>query len=197
MRITAHDILDVKGTNLANTEVDNNFIVLYETLKGIYLASGVAAYAGGTTYAKNNIVIYDDIVYLSLQNANTDNTPGIVGSETWWGLASIGDMLNVMFNPETSLPGISAGGAAQGNATIITKKRNRIDTVPAGTGVVNDIAETIGFMRTVQNNGANDLLWYPFLGSNFLGQAANIPILIAAGNQATVFCYNNRELTLI
>ena len=103
---------------------------------------------------------------------------------------------------ETYLSGISAAGTNQATATTISKTFNRIDTVAAGTGVKNVATEPAGFRRTVQNNGANDLVWYPFLGSNFYvngtgASAANAGITISPGNQASVIAYTAGELTLI
>lgn len=100
------------------------------------------------------------------------------------------------------LPGISAAGTNQSTATILTKTFNRVDTVASGTGVKNDVSATVNFRRTIQNNGANDLLYYPFLGNNFLfigsaPLAANVPITISPGNQASVLCYTNGECTII
>ena len=97
---------------------------------------------------------------------------------------------------------IVAAGVDETDATPVTKAYNRVDTVAAGTGVVNDILEEAGEKRTVQNNGANDLNWYPFLGSNFYingtgAMAANDPIVIAPGNQASYIVYANGELTII
>jgi len=100
MRITAHDTLTVKGSELTNAEVDNNFIILYETIKGIYLGSKLNTYIGATTYPENYIVLENDIAYLSLQDGNIGNTPGISGSELFWGLASIGDVIDFSFGSE-------------------------------------------------------------------------------------------------
>lgn len=97
--------------------------------------------------------------------------------------------------------GISAAGTNQATATVLTKTRNRIDTVGSGTGVKEDVAAVVGMTRTIQNNGVNDLLWYPFgtnqfyeTGTGLLG--AGVPITIAPGNSAAYVCYNTGELTL-
>src|SRR3990172_7581026 len=187
MRLTSHGDLTTKGSDLANTEVDNNFIIIYETIKSIYTGTGVPAYGASITYSQDDIVIESDIVYLSLQNANTGNTPGVGGSETFWGLCSVGDMLKILFG-RTVKSGITAAGTNQATATILNKRINRIDTVAAGTGVVNECAEISGDERTVQNGGENDLNYYPFLGSNFYtleggAYATNTPFVIAPGNQ--------------
>lgn len=106
------------------------------------------------------------------------------------------DTLNSSGSLSGSESGIIAAGATQVTATLLTKFINRVDTVPVGSGVRAQDA-TVGYRQTVQNNGAEDLLFYPALGNNFLGQAVNDPITIASGNQATVYSYNSGELTLI
>ena len=101
----------------------------------------------------------------------------------------------------TYLSGISAAGANQAAATSVSRTFNRIDTVSVGTGVKNSASSAGGEVRTVQNNGANDLLWYPFgteqfylSGTGLLG--ASTPITIASGNSAKYVCYNAGQLTL-
>lgn len=41
-----------------------------------------SAYAAGTTYAKNDLALYSDLVYISLRASNVGNTPDI--SPTYW-----------------------------------------------------------------------------------------------------------------
>lgn len=102
----------------------------------------------------------------------------------------------------TAQSGIVAAGANQAGATEITKTRNRVDTVPAGSGVVED--ETNPVTRTVQNNcgTGEDLKWYPsgtaqFYRTGGIGLlGAGIPIIIADGNSAQYIRYNNGVLTL-
>ncbi len=102
----------------------------------------------------------------------------------------------------TVLSGIVAAGANQAGATVITKTRNRVDTVPPGSGVVEDGTNPV--TRTVQNNcgTGEDLKWYPngtdqFYrtgGTGLLG--AGVPITIADGNSAQYIRYSNGILTL-
>lgn len=97
---------------------------------------------------------------------------------------------------------ITATGTNQATAATLSNAINRIDTVGAGTGVVNAALEAAGFDRIVQNNGANDLVYYPFLGSNFFvigvgAMATNAGITIAPGNQVRVKAYASGELTFI
>lgn len=102
----------------------------------------------------------------------------------------------------SSSSSITAAGTNQATATILTKKMNRVDTVAIGTGVVEDAEATAGMFRTVQNNGLNDLKWYPFGTNQFYFtdgsglQGAGIPITIASGNSAKYFCYDNGQLTI-
>lgn len=103
----------------------------------------------------------------------------------------------------TSEQGIISLGTNQATATLLTVNYNRVDTVAPGTGVKPNVTATVGFKQTTQNNdSADDLKYYPFLGNNIIeiGEtplAANIPYVIAAGTQLTVFCYAAGELTII
>lgn len=128
--------------------------------------------------------------------------PGVQPKITLW--QKIFDMFTAAgMGVRTYLSGIVAAGTVQGDATALTKTLNRVDTVGAGTGVVNSATETAGFERTVQNaDPVEDLLWYPFSGSRFyiLGtglMAVDAPLTISAGNQASVIAYTNGILTLI
>jgi len=203
MRIAANADLVTKGTELSNAEVDNNFIIIYETLKDIYLKADVDPYVAGNTYAKDDIVVNANIVHLSLVDGNQGFTPGAGGSEANWGLCSLGDLIKVAYD-ETVKSGIVAAGTDKDDAKIITKKINRVDTVASNTGVINGSLEKVGRRRIVQNNGVNELFWYPFLGSKFIeldpptpALGINEPIIIAPGNQESYVVYTEGELTLI
>lgn len=99
----------------------------------------------------------------------------------------------------TAEDGIAAAGTTQGTATEITKTHNRVDTVGANSGVVEDATDPI--TRTVQNNGANDLKWYPngtdefYIPGSGL-QGAGIPVTIASGNTAKYIRYSTGVLTI-
>lgn len=96
--------------------------------------------------------------------------------------------------------GISAAGTNQATATVLTKTFNRIDTVGSGTGVKEDTTNPV--TRTVQNNGANDLLWYPngtdqfYLTDGSGLQGAGVPYSISSGNSAKYIRYTNGQLTI-
>jgi hypothetical protein len=99
----------------------------------------------------------------------------------------------------TAESGIVAAGTVQGDATPVTETYNRVDTVAAGTGVVEDATDPI--TRTVQSIGANDLNWYPngtdqfyVPGAGLLG--AGIPFVIAPGNTAKYIRYSAGILTI-
>lgn len=62
-------------------EFGHQYIRFY-TQHGQLLATGAAAYAGGTTYAKDDYVTYGGITYRSLAAANLAHQPDI--SPAWW-----------------------------------------------------------------------------------------------------------------
>ena len=47
----------------------------------------------------------------------------------------------------------------------------------------------------VYNNGVKDLALFPLLGDNFLGLAANAPIIIPAGQKILMFAFENGTWT--
>jgi deoxyhypusine synthase len=134
-----------------------------------------------------------------ITDSTINDSANVVTKRTTW--QKIYDLFFAAFNSYAS--GISAAGTNQATATIITKKYNRIDTVAAGTGVVEDISAVAGKGRILQNNGVNDLLWYPFGTNQFYEidgtglQGAGIPTSIAPGNTAEYFPYSNGVLTII
>jgi len=108
------------------------------------------------------------------------------------------DLFFATFNSVAS--GISAAGTKRETATILTKTFNRVDTVGSGAGVVEDSSNPV--TRTVQNNGANDLKWYPYSTDQFYLtdgsglQGASVPITIASGNSAKYIRYSANQLTI-
>ena len=110
----------------------------------------------------------------------------------------------VSLQENTVLSGIVAYAAGgQTNATELEDDYNRIDTVgSANASVKPDVIATPGFKQTVQNNGTNDLNYYPPLGNRFYvtgsgAMSINAPISISPGNQVTVICYDNGVLTFV
>ncbi len=112
------------------------------------------------------------------------------------------DLINIV-NTLTKEDAIVAAGTTQGTATTITKRHNRVDTVPAGSGVVEDA--TNPDHRVIQNNcgTGEDLKWYPNgtqqfyrtgAGGGLLG--SGVPIIIADGNSAAYIRYSANVLTI-
>lgn len=67
-------------------EFGHQYIRFY-TQRGQVLATGAAAYAGGTTYAQDAYVTYGGTTYRSLQSGNTGHQPDV--SPSWWSAQSI------------------------------------------------------------------------------------------------------------
>lgn len=105
----------------------------------------------------------------------------------------------IYYQADTSAAGITAyATGGQSGATQLSAVRNRVDTVASANASVKPvISASIGFRQYVYNNGANDLDYYPYLGNNILGQAANTPVTIAPGNVLAVYCFVKGELTII
>ena len=61
----------------------------YVTEVDLTLTSGSGAWSASTAYSINNVISYGGYFYISLQNANTNHTPG--AAPTWWSLYTYTD----------------------------------------------------------------------------------------------------------
>lgn len=84
-------------------------------------------------------------------------------------------------------------GGGQANATQSADRKVLIETVASSGDSVKTIAATVGAYQHFQNRGANAANIYPQSGANFLGEAADGPLSLAAGNDLAIFCYTAGE----
>lgn len=89
----------------------------------------------------------------------------------------------------TTATGISAAGSNQGTATVLTTDWAEVSTVGSGQGVLQE-TPAVGKSQVVINNGANTLLVYPVSGGMFDALSSNIPISVAAGARAMLYCFS-------
>jgi hypothetical protein len=87
----------------------------------------------------------------------------------------------------TSTNGITAAGANQAAATLLTTVLNDVTTVTAGTGVRLPAATVNGYI-SITNHGANPLLIYPATGETVEGLAANAPLTLLEGQSYDAGC---------
>lgn len=108
-------------------------------------------------------------------------------------------LIGIALGVPTTEKAITAfAGGGQGSARTLTARYNRVDTCATNAdSVIPAVAATVGFRQTVQNKGVAECEYFPQVGENFLGQAVNLPVTIAPGNQASVICYEVGVLTLI
>lgn len=91
----------------------------------------------------------------------------------------------------TTAKGITAyAGGLQANATQLTAKYNRVDTVATTNDSVKAPAAVPNDECTVINNASNDMHLYPKSGENFYGLGANVPIVIVGGQKIKLICYD-------
>jgi len=79
----------------------------------------------------------------------------------------------------------------QVGATQLSAIYNFVDTVANANDSVKVLAATKNAYQYIQNNGANDLAVFPFLGDTFIGQAINTSITVNPGAMLTVVCAVN------
>jgi hypothetical protein len=87
----------------------------------------------------------------------------------------------------TSTNGITAAGANQAAATLLTTVLNDVTTVTAGTGVRLPAATVNGYISIV-NHGSLPLLVYPATGETVEGLAANAPLTLLEGQSYDAGC---------
>lgn len=98
----------------------------------------------------------------------------------------------------TSEAGIVAhAGGGQLNAYQLKKKFNRVDTVATTGDSVKAFRALLNKVMLVQNNGAQDMELFPFLGDKFLGQVVDSSFYLVSGQQVNIYCFVAGEWTII
>jgi hypothetical protein len=99
-------LLPVDKRNPLLTAFVTNLLVPMQWLRdlwfGTYRTGAIGAYDTGTTYAKYAQVVYNKVLYSSLQAGNTSNTPS--ANSTWWTPIQnnfIGLSERIMYNGQT------------------------------------------------------------------------------------------------
>lgn len=79
--------------------------------------------------------------------------------------------------------GVVAAGNNQSNAATLSSRRNIVTNVASGTGVI----LTAGVETVISNRGLNVLAVYPPSGANIEKMAANVPLNLPVGQDATFY----------
>lgn len=86
----------------------------------------------------------------------------------------------------TVATGLVATGTVQGDALVLTKNWNEIDTTPVNSGVaISSLG--VGLATTVFNQGANSLKVYPPIGGQIDALGINSPYALAASKMQLLF----------
>jgi len=124
--------------------------------------SGYAQWNPSTTYVVDNIVFFDGVIYISIQNANVNHQPN--SSPTWWATNGSGGTI-------TSISGGAGIGVSGSTAVLITNTGVR--TITAGSNMLVSGTSTD---PVITNNGVRSLT----AGTNCsLGGTVNNPIVNA------------------
>jgi len=90
---------------------------------------------------------------------------------------------------QTQSAAITAAGATQGTATSAPSRYNIVTTVASSTGVILPLPVTpFGNEIYIANRGANPLNIYPNTGAAIVNGAANAPVVLPVGQEATFVC---------
>lgn len=108
----------VVGQNSPAIEDLNAICFLYAYQLGYILQAGIAEWDSGTTYYAYSLVNYAGMIYISLLDSNTDNTPG--AAPTYWALYDVANL--------------GSGAAASGTSLTADGSGNNayVQTIPAG-----------------------------------------------------------------
>ena len=124
--------------------------------------SGYAQWNPSTTYVIDNIVFFDGVIYISIQNANLNHQPN--SSPTWWATNGSGGTI-------TSISGGAGIGVSGSTAVLITNTGVR--TLTAGSNMLVSGTSTD---PVITNNGVRSLT----AGTNCsIGGTVNNPIVNA------------------
>jgi hypothetical protein len=94
--------------------------------------------------------------------------------------------------PTSSARGLTATGANQATALVLTSSWNELTTVAAATGVRLDNS-VVGIMTAIFNRGANVLNVYPDVGGQIDALGVNAPLGMAAGGAALFFRFSGSQ----
>lgn len=97
-------------------------------------------------------------------------------------------------NPSVASLSITAAGASQGTAAVISTDYNVVTTAAASTGVILPVCGASGNLVqipdsiTIVNHGANPLSVYPPVGGKIANGVANAALALAATKSGTYTC---------
>ena len=95
LRVTTHAVLDTKGSNLTNVEMDDNIIALYEWMAYTLIPRNYNDYDPTKEYDENDYSVEDNILYISLQDTNQGNLPS--SSPSYWEEVEISDLVDLIY----------------------------------------------------------------------------------------------------
>jgi len=129
--------------------------------------SGYALWNPSTTYIVNDIIVYDGIIYISIQGANLNHQPN--SSPTWWATNGSGGVSSIVAGQ-----GISVSGS-----TAITITNTGVRSLTAGrgittTGTAND--PTVIALLPVRNGTTRTLTYSgsPIVINNSVSSITNL-----------------------
>ena len=91
LRIRSRSPLTTKGTNLANTEADDDLLIFYDALKIILDPTKYPTWDNADTYNTGEFTEYNGILYESQTDGNTGNIPDEITSPQLWAEAAESD----------------------------------------------------------------------------------------------------------
>lgn len=187
------------GTGVTTTPTNGQLLIGNGTNYTVAtLASGTGI---STTTGSGTLQINNTGVTSITGTANQVSTSGSTGAVTLstpstfiapGSIASTSSLAAGTLFYEGTSASVSAAGATQGTATVLTTSYNVVTTVAASTGVILPTPSIAGLKVTVVNKGANTLNVYPNTGAAIDSAGTNIAVQIPVNGTA---CYQASSTT--
>jgi len=181
------------GTQVATFTVDTKgrlTAAANTAISATTITAGTGMSGGGTVSPGGSVTLNNTGVLSVTGTANQitvvgTTTPTLSTPSQFIAPGTIQDTSGLLYSTS---PAVSAAGATQGTATLLTKSYNNVTTVAAATGVLLPAigAATVGYIITIVNSGANPLNIYPNSGASIDALANNVATTLATTASITL-----------
>ena len=187
--VTLAGTLNVASGGTGVTSLTSNGVLFGGTTVGATAAGTTGQVLIGNTAAAPSFAALSGLAVTSITGTANQITAsastGAVTLSTPSAFIAPGSVQVTTYLQRSATAAVSAAGATQGAATVLTTDENFVTTVAAGTGVQLPAA-LLGKTITVINKGANPLLVYPATGAAIDGLAVNLPVTVPVGQSLIV-----------
>jgi hypothetical protein len=164
LRSVSNPPLTTKGSSLTFTELDDNFVEIYNYLLSLNNGGDIPIYDNSTTYSNGNVVQYGNIIYLYV-NGTPASGQNPVANPTYWIETNLGAVAHV-HNTDTKLAEGTADEvtaaelASLVNEQLFTKTTTQFNTLLINSQLITNRIYKISdfhpagflYVRAIENN---------------------------------------------